>query len=139
VGLVPKAERNGGQTIRVLGPRRLVMAFDPEQDNTDLVRTVVQLVRTIAIAASSRRDVEGLETAEECIKNAITEFSRINTIRTASGTIRKSAEKIDKECNSVQSGVERQLSLALDALAGVALKAADISVDGSTAGDSGVA
>lgn len=139
IGLVPQASRNGGQTIRVLGPRRVVMAFDPEQDSIDLVRTVVQLMRTSALAASSRRDVEGLETAEECIKNAIIEFTRINAIRSASGSIRKSADRIDKECNSVQSGVERQLNLALDALAGVALEAADLGAEDSTADSAGVA
>jgi hypothetical protein len=139
IGLVPQPNRNGGQTIRLLGPRRVVVAFDPAQDSIDLVRTVVQLMRTSALAASSRRNVEGLETAEECIKNAIMEFTRINTIRTASGAIRKSAEKIDKECNSVQSGVERQLNLALDALSGVALEAADLNAGNSIAADAGVA
>jgi hypothetical protein len=125
IGLIPAAGQNGGQTIRVLGPRRVVMAFDPEQDQPDLLRTVVQLVRTSALAASSRRDVEGLETAEECIQNAIAEIARINVIRTASGSIRKNADKIEKECNSVQSAIERQLGLALDALGGVALASAD--------------
>ncbi len=139
IGLVPMAGRNGGQTIRVLGPRRIVMAFDPEKDAPELLRTVVQLVRTSAVAAASRRDVEGLATAEECIQKAIAEVARINVIRTASGSIRKNADKIEKECNSVQSGIERQLSLALDALTGVAIEAVDIDAEVPDAAASGVA
>lgn len=42
--------------------------------------------------------------------------------------MRKNADKIDKECNSVQSSMERLLSQALDALFGIALEAADTSV-----------
>ena len=33
LGLVRTIEQNGGQSIRVLGPRRIVMAFDPEHDD----------------------------------------------------------------------------------------------------------
>ncbi|KRF20604.1 hypothetical protein ASG90_18700 [Nocardioides sp. Soil797] len=66
-------------------------------------------------------------------------MARINVIRTASGSIRKNADKIEKECNSVQSGVERQLSLALDALAGVAIEAVDMEAEDTESAGSGVA
>ena len=65
IGIVRNAEQNKGQTIRVLGSRRVIVAFDPMANDIDLLRTVVQLVRTAALAASARRDVEELETAEE--------------------------------------------------------------------------
>lgn len=39
-----------------LGPRRIVLAFDPDTDNPDLLRTVVQLLRISARAASMRDD-----------------------------------------------------------------------------------
>ncbi|UAL29917.1 hypothetical protein K8W59_19705 [Nocardioides rotundus] len=139
IGLVPAANQNGDQAIRVLGPRRIVMAFDPERDQVDLLRTVVQLVRTSAVVASSRRDVEGIETAEECIQQAVIELTRIDSIRTASGSIRKNADKIDKECNSVQSSMQRLLNQALDALSGVALEATDIAAENSTSDSAGVA
>lgn len=122
IGIVRSAAQNKGQTIRVVGPRRVIVAFDPTCENADLLRTVVQLVRTAAIAASSRRDVEGLETAEESIQAAIGLLEGINRIRKASGSVRKSADSIDKECNTVQTGITRHLGVALDALSGVALE-----------------
>jgi hypothetical protein len=131
VGIVRTANQNHGQAIRVLGARRIVIAFDPATDEPDLLRTVVQLMRTSAIAASARRDVEGLETAEENIHSALELVQRINTIRKASGSIRKNADAIDKECNSVETGVKRHLSQALDALHGVAQEAAGLGVDAS--------
>ncbi|EWT03343.1 Fis family transcriptional regulator [Intrasporangium oryzae NRRL B-24470] len=129
IGVVRTAAQNKGQTIRVLGARRVVLAFDPASDDSDLLRTVVQLMRVSALAASSRRDVEGLETAEEQIGAATLLLDRINKIRSASGSIRKSADAIDKECNTVQSGVQSHLSKALDALAGVAMEAAELAAD----------
>jgi len=45
-----------------------------------------------------------------------------------SGSIRKGADTIDRECNAVQTGVDRLLSQALDALAGVAIDVADAGV-----------
>lgn len=137
IGIVRNAGQNKGQTIRVLGQRRVIVAFDPTTDDTDLLRTVVQLVRTSAIAASSRRDVEGLETAEESIQSALDLLDGINKIRKASGSVRKSADAIDKECNSVQTGITRHLGVALDALAGVALEAAEL--DASANDDAGLA
>ncbi|WP_404386639.1 hypothetical protein LL946_08720 [Knoellia locipacati] len=125
IGVVRNTGQNKGQTIRVLGPRRVVLAFDPASDDSNLLRTVVQLVRTSAIAASSRRDVEGLETAEESIQAAIALLEGINTIRKASGSVRKNADLIDKQCNSIQTGITRHLGEALDALAGVAMEAVE--------------
>ena len=129
IGIVRSAAQNKGQTIRVLGPRRVIIAFDPTCDDTDLLRTVVQLVRTAAIAASSRRDIEGLETAEESIQAAIDLLDGINKIRKASGSVRKSADAIDKECNTVQTGIARHLGVALDALTGVVLEAVEDDTD----------
>jgi hypothetical protein len=129
IGVVRNAAQNKGQTIRVLGQRRVIVAFNPQTDDADLLRTVVQLVRTSAIAASSRRDVEGLETAEENIQAAITLLEGINKIRKASGSVRTSADTIDRECNTVQTGIVRHLGVALDALAGVALEAVDMDAD----------
>ena len=118
LGLVPDVAQNAGQVIRVLGSRRIVMVFDPASDEPDLLRTVVQLLRISAIAASSRRDAEGLQTAEERIGEAKGMLTKVDSIRKESGTIRKSADKIDGACNTVQTSIDRLLSQALDALRG---------------------
>jgi len=135
IGVVRSAAQNKGQTIRVLGQRRVILAFNPETDDADLLRTVVQLVRASAIAASSRREVEGLETAEENIQAAITLLDGINKIRKASGSVRTSADAIDRECNTIQTGIDRHLGVALDALAGVALEAIEVASDVADEGE----
>lgn len=136
LGLVRELSQNSGQTIRSLGSRRIVMVFDPAHDDAGLLRTVVQLLRVGAIAASSRRDSEGLETAEERITEAQEMLKKVDVIRKASGSIRKNADTIDRECNAVQTGVDRLLSQALDALAGVAIEVADAGVSELASGPS---
>lgn len=121
LGLVRAAEQNCGQSIRVLGARRIVLVFDPTLDDPELLRSVLQLLRVAAIAAASRHDAEGLATAEERIAEAQLVLEKVNTIRKASGAIRQGADKIDRESNAVQTTITRLLGQALDALAGVAV------------------
>lgn len=125
LGLVRSPAQNGGQSIRVLGSRRIVLAFDPASDGPELLRAVVQLLRVVAIAAGSRRDAEGLATAEERIAEAQRALEKVNLIRKASGSIRKGADTIDGECNSVQTTIDRVLGQALDALSGVTVDAVE--------------
>jgi hypothetical protein len=140
LGLVRELSQNSGQSIRLLGSRRIVMVFDPAHDDAGLLRTVVQLLRVGAIAARSRRDSEGLETAEERITEARAMLNKVDVIRTASGSIRKSAVKIELECDAAQTGIDRLLSQALNALAGVAIEVADAQVSGpAPASSAGVA
>jgi hypothetical protein len=118
LGLVRTSDQNGGQTIRVIGARRVVMAFDPENDDPDLLRTVVMLLRTTAVTASARKGAHQVATAEEKINEAVTQLAKIDSVKKLADAIQKSATKIDGECTSLNSGIRRLLDQALAALAG---------------------
>lgn len=119
LGLVRTPEQNGGHAIRVLGSRRIVLAFDPTSDDPDLVRTVVLLLRAAALAASTRRGAEQLSTAEEKITAAAAQLDRVDDIKKAASSIHKNADKIETGCTAVTSGIQRLLAEALEALADV--------------------
>lgn len=118
LGLVRDQAQNAGQSIRVLGSRRIVMAFDPAVDDPNLLRTVVMLLRTTAIAASARRGADEIATAEEKVAEAIGLLAKIDTIQKTAGAIHRSASKISIECETFTSAIERLLNQALAALAG---------------------
>lgn len=118
LGLMRDQSQNAGQSIRVLGSRRIVMAFDPAIDDPNLLRTVVMLLRTMAIAASARHGADEIATAEENITEAIALLSKIDDIQKTAGAIHKSASKISNECDTFTSAIERLLNQALVALAG---------------------
>lgn len=122
LGLVRSSLQNGGETIRVLGRRRIVMAFDPTSDDPQLLRTVVQLLRTTAAAASSKSGSEGIAIADSKIVEAIEQLTKIDDLKKAAGTIQKSALKMETTCTAVSAGIERLLTEATTALASVEIE-----------------
>ena len=134
LGLVRTASQNGGRSIRVLGRRRIVMAFDPQNDNPELLRTAVMLLRTAAIAAASRNGANEIATAEEKITEAIAQLTKIDEVKKLAGSIQKSANKIDGECTNLNTGIRRLLGEAISALSGAGSaddNAADDNADGA--------
>lgn len=118
LGIVRTADQNAGHSIRVLGQRRVVIAFDPDSDDTEVLRTVTLLLRTVAIAASVRTGDAEIDTAEEKIGEAVTQLDKIDTIKKTAGSIQKGAAKIESECTSITTAIRRLLDQALVALAG---------------------
>ena len=118
LGLVRDASQNGGQSIRVLASRRIVLVFNPASDDPGVLRTVVQLLRVSAIAACARQDLEEIETANERIREALEVITKIDDIRKAAGSIRVNANKIDDQGTAMQTTLSRLLTQALTALAG---------------------
>lgn len=119
LGVVRTTEQNGGQHVRVLGPRRVVVAFDPEQDDPELLRTVVQLLRAAALAASARNGTAEVTTATEQIAAATAQLSVIDNIKKAASGIQRSGLAIEGDCAKVTTGIRRSLDLALAALGAV--------------------
>lgn len=119
LGIVPTAEQNGGQSIRVLGTRRIVLAFDPRSDDRTLLRTVIMLLRASAMTVSSRRGAEEIATAEEKITEAVVQLDKIDKVKKLASTIQKNANKIETDCTSINAGIQRLLTDALAALAEV--------------------
>lgn len=119
LGLIKSAVQAPGDGLVSLGPRRIVMAFDPEVDDPQLLRCVIQLLRLAAQAAAARVDSGEIATADELIAEAMTTVDRIGKIKKSAGLIRSNAGTIDTEADAVQTELMRQLSQARTALAGV--------------------
>lgn len=118
LGIVRSAEQNNDSTFRVLGKRRVVMAFDPAVADADLLRTVVLLLKTVAVAASVRTGAAEIDAAEEKIAEALKQLDKIDTVKKATESIQRSATKIDSECVALAAGMRRLLAQAQVALAG---------------------
>lgn len=116
LGLVRNPAQNNGNTVRCISERRIVLAFDPNTDDPDLLRTVVQLLRVATVSASTRHDREELHTADEKIREAIAMLTKIDDIKKTASTIRSNADKIERESGSARSALARLLSEAQSAL-----------------------
>ncbi|WP_280317993.1 Fis family transcriptional regulator [Nocardia wallacei] len=124
LGLVRTVGQNNNQTVRVIGPHRVLLAFDPDNDDPDLVRTIVMLLRTMALTTAARTGTDDVATAEEKIAEALAQLTKIDSVKKLSASIQKSATKIDSECTNLNSGIQRLLDEALAALAGAVSAAA---------------
>ena len=118
IGIVRTPEQNDNQSIRVLGPRRIVMSFDPDHDDPELLRTIVLLVRTVALAATARTGAGEIATAEERIGEALAQLDKIAKVKKLASGIQKNAGTIDSECTGLSAAIRRLLDEALIALAG---------------------
>lgn len=125
LGVVPTADLNAGHGLRVLGPRRLVMAFEAAQDDPDILRTAVLFLRLSALAAANAGKGGRLDTAREAIGKALDALGKIEAIRKASGTIRTNADTIDKSALALHSSLSRLLDEARIALDDNAVEAID--------------
>lgn len=133
LGLVRTSAQNDDQTIRVLGSRRVVMAFDPDTDDPELLRTVVLLLRTVAIATTARTGAAKIATAEEHIAEALLQLDKIEAVKTLARGIQKNATKIDGDCTGFGTTIQRLLNQALVALGGAAAPAVPIDFETSAA------
>ena len=104
----------------MLGARRIVLAFDPEDDEPGLLRTVVMLLRASALAAASRSGAAQIATAEEKIAEALAQLGKLDDVRKTAGAIQKNALKIESSCTGINSGIQRLLDDALAALGAAA-------------------
>lgn len=115
-GFVRHPDQLGGQAIRTFGARRIVMAFDPEHDSPELLRTVVMLLRAAALAAGNRTGATEIATAEEKIGEALDQLTKIDDIKKSAGLITKHAEKIDSQADTINTSIRRLLDQALKSL-----------------------
>ena len=103
--MVRSPDQLHGNGLQSYGSRRIVLAFDPEADEPDLLRTVVQLLRLSALPAAARQDGGEIQTAQEKVAEALALLGRIGGVKTTAGQIKKSATKIDGESDSLATNL----------------------------------
>ncbi len=116
LGIVRSPEQNGGETLRVLGPRRVVLAFDPDTDEPDLLRACVLLMRTASVTVVARSGGEQLATAAEKVQSALSKLEKLAIAKKSADLIRREATKIDKTVTDFATEVELVLAEAVTAL-----------------------
>lgn len=118
VGLVKYVDDNAGRVVRVIAPKRLVVAFDPTEDDPELLRTVMLLMRTVALTASGRFGIEEVTTANEHIREALSVIDDLDEAKRSANAIHGHATKIEQVVVKSMTAVQRELHAATNALTG---------------------
>ena len=116
LGIVKSVEQLGGHSVLSLGPRRLVIAFDPATQSPDLLRTVLQLLRLAALAAAGGQQAGDVRIAEEKITSALGVLARIDEITKSVGLIQRHATTIGGQSEALHAELSRLLTQARSAL-----------------------
>lgn len=118
LGLVRFREQLGGQTLLTLGPRRLVLVFDPEVDDPALLRCALQLLRQAAAVAAAPGDTSELAKAEETLVEALEKLAALGRIKQSADRIRRGATAIETDAATLETELTRLLTKARAALGG---------------------
>lgn len=106
----------GGGLVRLFGARRVVVAFDPEQDDPALLRSVILLLRSQACLAVARSSGAQARTAEEKLAEAAELLEKLPDLQRIATTTRSNADKIVNGLGSLHTTLARLLADAMTAL-----------------------
>jgi hypothetical protein len=101
------------------------MAFDPETDSVDLLRTVLQLLRLGALTTAHDEQAGEVRIAEEKITEAIGVLDRIDKVTKSVGLIRQHAATIGDQSEALRTELSRLLTQARAALGTASDEGAD--------------
>lgn len=119
LGVTKSIDDNEGRLLRVIGPKRLILAFDPADGDVELLRTVLLLMRTLAMTSSGQFSTSQVATANESIREAMSILESLEDAKRSASAMRGHVDKIEQTITKVISSVNRELHRAVDALAGV--------------------
>lgn len=118
IGLVRRLEDNGGHVVRVIAPKRLVLAFDPEDDDPALLRTVVLLLRTVALTSTGHFEAAQVATANSHVIEALSIIEDLDEAKRSAAAINGHVEKVERVLTKTMAAVQRELHGATNALTG---------------------
>lgn len=121
IGMVKSTTENAGHTFRRLGSTRVILAYDPAKDDTDLLRVVVQFARHMALSTTGRFGVAEVETAHEHVEKAIAALENLDRTKKSFSLIRRHTADVEKQIDKAAAAIRRHLDSAATALDGADL------------------
>jgi len=118
LGLARTTEQLGGEAMLTIGPRRLVLVFDPERDDPALLRCALQMVRLSAVAACSSQQSGELTSADEALTSALDALAHLAKIRSSAQGIRKQADSIESNSNTLETELNLLIAKAQTCIRG---------------------
>lgn len=105
----------GGRRVLVLDPLNVVVAFDPETDDSDIITAAYHLLRAQAACVVLEGESDELDTASirARLASAIEDVDRLGKIDRAAGSARKSLDEIVEVAHRAREAVDNHVRAAL--------------------------
>lgn len=105
-----------GNRILVLDSQSIVVAFDPEEDDLQLLALVYQLVKIYTLSTTGRLDEINIAEVNKSLEDAIKGLEKFDLITKNAAAIRNSADTITKEANLIRGIITERLQSAQAAI-----------------------
>jgi hypothetical protein len=108
---MPNANR-----ILMLEDQSVVLAFDPEIDNPDLLRLTYQFVKMNTLSGAGVINEMNIAEVNRNLEDAIRDLEKFNSITTKARSISRFATEIEDEANSLKKFISGHLNSARSAM-----------------------
>ena len=117
----PDLMPNAGQRVWISDMKTVVLAFDPEVDDIELLRSIYQFVKLTTMTRTGSLDADSTEQVLEHLQTSITAIERFNEAEKHITSIDKASENLRKGLKVLRDDLEREIHSAQRALLPVEL------------------
>lgn len=101
-----------GSRILVLDSQSIVVAWNPESDDLQLLALVYQLVKINTLSSTGQLDEINIAEVNKNLEDAVKALEKFDSITKSASAIRNSADAITKEANAIRGLVSDRLQAA---------------------------
>lgn len=101
-----------GSRILVLDSQSIVVAWNPDNDDLQLVALVYQLVKINTLSSTGQLDEINIAEVNKNLEDAVKALEKFDSITKSASAIRNSADTITKEANAIRAVVAERLQAA---------------------------
>jgi hypothetical protein len=105
-----------GSRIMILDSQSIVLAFDPNEDDAQLLYLVYQLVKMNTLSSSGRLDEVNIVEVRKSLDDALKALEKFDNLTKSASAIENSAASIKKDALSIRSIITDRLSAAQAAM-----------------------
>jgi prophage DNA circulation protein len=105
-----------GSRVFILDEQSIVIAFDPEIDDPNLLGLVYQMVRMATLSSSGQLDEVNIAEVNRALDDALKALDKFDSITKSAAAVKNSADSIIKEANSIRTSIGSNLGIAQSAI-----------------------
>lgn len=105
-----------GSRVLILDEQSIVVAFDPEHDDPNLLGLVYQMVRMATLSSSGQLDEVNIAEVNRALDDAMKALEKFDSITKSAAAVKNSADSILKDANSIRTAISNNLGVAQAAI-----------------------
>jgi hypothetical protein len=102
--------------VLILDEQSIVIAYDPEIDDPNLLGLVYQMVRMATLSSSGQLDGVNIAEVNRALDDAVKALEKFDSISKSAAAVKNSADSILKDANAIRTSISNSLGIAQSAI-----------------------